>query len=137
MTFRGCIIPFAAFASVTKTRWIGCSTFTSAAMSTTAPSCMNAVLSAVKACVSAVASDPMRPTTSGASVHAVARSSRRTPAGSVSQSDSSRAKRPLTNTIVCQSLAPNVNGASAARVTSPLGETSGVKSCSTIGATLV
>ena len=106
-------------------------------MSSTAPSCMNAALSAVNACVSVETNAPTCSTTSGIALHAVARSRSRTPAGSVSQSDSSREKRPLTNTIVCQSVAPNMNGARSSRATSPLGEASSTNSCSAIGETLV
>ena len=105
---------------------------------TTAPSCMNAVLSAVNACVRRSSRSCRRARrASGAVVHADARSRSVTPSGSVAQSDSSGAKRPFTNTIVCQSVAPNVNGASSSRSTSPLGDASSANSCSAIGATLV
>ena len=83
----------------------------------TAPSYMNAVLSAVNACARSARCAPMLLERVGGLVPRASRDrDSDTPAGSAPSFDSSGAKRPFTNTSVCQPVAPNVNGASSSRV---------------------
>ena len=123
MRLRGCDVPCAALASLTNSRWIGRATSTSFATCTTAPSSMNAVLSAVNVCavvrgdLAEVLLDEQRQLVVRARERQ--RASRRPAAPPRSTAPAS--KRPFTNTSVCQSVAPNANGASCAAVTSPLG----------------